>query len=206
MLFFYEALVLNLCLSRVKKSKKPNGELMAETNRWITAFIFPIFLLAMPIYAFAEDMKDIREIRESLIRIEERMVTKEELKAEITAVRNELRSEIKGEIQGVRSEIQGVRGEIKDVRGEIRDIRGEITAVKTEIKEFMLWGFGVTFAGIFALIGFVLWDRRTALAPAIRKSRELEEREEKIEKALREIALKDGNVREALRHVGLLTE
>ena len=70
----------------------------------------------------------------------------------------------------------------------------------------MLWGFGVTFAGIFALIGFVLWDRRTALAPAIRKSRELEEREEKVEKALRAIALKDGNVREALRHVGLLTE
>lgn len=94
------------------------------------------------------------------------------------AVRNELRSEIK-------SEIQGVRG---------------------EIKEFMLWGFGVTFAGIFALIGFVLWDRRTALAPAIRKNRGLEERKEKIEKALREISLKDGNVREALIHVGLLTE
>lgn len=70
----------------------------------------------------------------------------------------------------------------------------------------MLWGFGVTFAGIFALIGFVLWDRRTALAPAIRKSRELEEREEKVEKALRAIALKDGNVREALRRAGLLTE
>jgi len=33
-----------------------------------------------------------------------------------------------------------------------------------------------SFAGIFALIGFVLWDRMTALAPAIRKNRELEER------------------------------
>ncbi len=128
----------------------------------------------MPVCVFADDMKDIREMRERLIRIEERMVTKEELKTEITAVRNELRIEIK-------------------------DIRGEI-------KEFMLWGFGVTFAGIFALIGFVLWDRRFALAPAIRKSCELEEREEKVEKALREIALKDSNVREALRRVGLLTE
>lgn len=47
-----------------------------EINRLIMAFVFPIFLLAMPICAFAEDMKDIREIRESLIRIEERMVTK----------------------------------------------------------------------------------------------------------------------------------
>ena len=145
-----------------------------EINRWVMVFAFPIFLLALPLCVRADDMKDIREIRESLIRIEERMVTKEELKSEITSVRNELRSEI------------------KDVR--------------SELKEFMLWGFGVTFAGIFALIGFVLWDRRTALAPAIRKSSELEEREERVEKALREIALKDGNVRDALRHVGLLTD
>ncbi len=142
----------------------------------------------MPVCVFADDTKDIREMRESLIRIEERMVTKDELKTEIAAVRNELRAEI-----------IDVRDEIKDVRGEIKDVRGEI-------KEFMLWGFGVTFTGIFVLIGFVLWDRRTALSPAIRKSCELEEREEKIEKALKEIALKDSNVREALRHVGILTE
>lgn len=29
-----------------------------------------------------------------------------------------------------------------------------------ELRDFILWGFGVTFAGIFALVGFVLWDRR----------------------------------------------
>jgi hypothetical protein len=37
-----------------------------------------------------------------------------------------------------------------------------------DLNNFIMWGFGVIFAGIFALIGFVLWDRRTALAPAIR--------------------------------------
>ncbi|MEK6621794.1 MAG: hypothetical protein AABZ13_04870, partial [Planctomycetota bacterium] len=66
-----------------------------EINRWVMAFAFPIFLLTLPLCAIADDMKDIREIRESLIRIEERMVTKEELKSEIMSVRNELRSEIK---------------------------------------------------------------------------------------------------------------
>lgn len=30
----------------------------------------------------------------------------------------------------------------------------------------------VVLAGIFGLFGFVLWDRRTALAPAIRKTKE----------------------------------
>ncbi len=33
----------------------------------------------------------------------------------------------------------------------------------------MLWGFGVLFAGMMSLIGFVIWDRRSALAPAIIK-------------------------------------
>ncbi|MEJ5299689.1 MAG: hypothetical protein WHS38_01735 [Thermodesulforhabdaceae bacterium] len=62
----------------------------------------------------------------------------------------------------------------------------------------------VVISGIFILIGFVIWDRRTALAPAIRKNKELEEREEKIERALKELAKKDPTVAEVLRNVGLL--
>ncbi len=174
------------------------------------AYVFPIFLLALPLCAHADDMKDIREIRESLIRIEERMVTKDELKSEITSVRNDLKSEITSVRNDLKSETTSVRTEIASVRTEIasarNELKSEIKDVRTELKEFMLWGFGVTFAGIFALIGFVLWDRRTALVPAIRKNSELEEREERVEQALKEIAIKDGNVREALRHVGILTD
>ncbi len=36
------------------------------------------------------------------------------------------------------------------------------------------------------VIGFVLWGRRTALSPALRKNKELEEKEEKLERALKE--------------------
>ena len=68
----------------------------------------------------------------------------------------------------------------------------------------ILGGFGVVFAGIFALIGFVLWDRRTALAPAIRKNQELEEREQRLEKALREYAQKEPKLAEILRSLGIL--
>jgi len=32
--------------------------------------------------------------------------------------------------------------------------------------------------GIIALIGFVVWDRRTALSPVIRKTKDLEERDD----------------------------
>lgn len=62
----------------------------------------------------------------------------------------------------------------------------------------------VILAGIFALFGFVLWDRRTALAPAIRKTKELEEKEEMIEKVLRELARQDQKVKDAMKHAGFM--
>src|SRR5712692_2024539 len=72
------------------------------------------------------------------------------------------------------------------------------------LETVMMGGFGLLFTSMIGLVGFVLWDRRTALAPAIRKSRELEEREERIERALRELAQQDPRVAEALKHAGLL--
>jgi predicted NBD/HSP70 family sugar kinase len=62
----------------------------------------------------------------------------------------------------------------------------------------------VILTGIIALIGFVLWDRRTALAPAVKKNTELEEEEEKIKDALRDYALKEPELATALKGVGLM--
>jgi len=62
----------------------------------------------------------------------------------------------------------------------------------------------VILTGIIALIGFVLWDRRTALAPAVKKNTELEEEEEKIKNALRDYALKEPELATALKGVGLM--
>jgi len=63
---------------------------------------------------------------------------------------------------------------------------------------------GAVIAQTIAVVGFVLWDRRTALSPAIRKNKELEEREDKIEKALREFAQKEPRLAEILKNYGLL--
>jgi hypothetical protein len=38
----------------------------------------------------------------------------------------------------------------------------------------MLWGFGILFGSTLALVGFVIWDRRTALEPAIKRNEKLE--------------------------------
>lgn len=104
-----------------------------------------------------------------------------------------------------------IRGDIKRLeegqkvsQKQIDDLRIQVGDTRRELKEFLLWGFGVTFAGIFTLIGFVLWDRRTALAPAVDKIKAVEEREEVLEKVLKEMARKDANAAEALRHAGLI--
>ncbi|MBF0517112.1 MAG: hypothetical protein HQK97_08340 [Nitrospirae bacterium] len=67
-----------------------------------------------------------------------------------------------------------------------------------------LYGFMyVLISGMLTLVGFVLWDRRTTIAPVVRKNIELEERSDKMEKTLKELALNDPNIAEALKHSGL---
>jgi tetrahydromethanopterin S-methyltransferase subunit G len=63
---------------------------------------------------------------------------------------------------------------------------------------------GAVIAQTIGIVGFVLWDRRSALAPAIRKNRELEEREETIEKILKEYAKQEPRLAEILKSAKLL--
>lgn len=156
------------------------------------------------------------DIKEEIQHVDKRI---DDLRTEVQGIRSEIagiRTEIKAESEDIRSEINAVRsdlqGLIKDVRSDlqisIKDIRSDlqisIKDVRSDLQNFLLWGFGIVFAGIFALIGFVLWDRRTALAPAIRKNQELEERENKVESALKEYAEKEPRLKEALKHAGLM--
>ncbi|MBF0564226.1 MAG: hypothetical protein HQK89_03190 [Nitrospirae bacterium] len=62
----------------------------------------------------------------------------------------------------------------------------------------------VILGGIFVLITFVLWDRRTTLAPVVKTTKELEERTTKIEHVIKEKAEKDPELKKALKHAGLL--
>lgn len=92
----------------------------------------------------------------------------------------------------------------KALNQRIDDTKLSLQRQIDDLKTFMLWGFGILFGGMGILIGFVIWDRRTALAPAIKKNKELEEREEKLEHALKELARQDSRVAEALKHAGIL--
>ena len=88
-----------------------------------------------------------------------------------------------------------------DVRVEQgqKSLQNQINNLQT----FLLWGFGILFGGMGVLIGFVIWDRRTALEPVARKSRELEEKEEKVVKALKEYSKFEPKLAEVLKTLNL---
>jgi hypothetical protein len=99
---------------------------------------------------------------------------------------DDLRGELKGDIDGLRSELKGNIGELGN---RIDDLRSLIYVV---------------LAGIIALIGFVIWDRRTALSPVISKTRELEERDDLTVRALKEYARREPKMAEVLKSLGIL--
>jgi uncharacterized protein YoxC len=114
-------------------------------------------------------------------------------------------------LDGVNKRIDGVERTIAE---KLDGVNQRISGVDKRMDGFdqrlerletvMMGGFGLIFTSMIGLVGFVLWDRRSALAPAIRRSNELGDESDRIKRALREVAQKDSNVAEALKHVGLL--
>ncbi len=83
----------------------------------------------------------------------------------------------------------------KALSRRVDDLRSELKGDISDLRNLTY----VVLAGIIALIGFVIWDRRSALSPVIRKTKELEERDD-----LTVRALKDSKMAEVLKSLGIL--
>lgn len=49
-----------------------------------------------------------------------------------------------------------VDGKFAQIQKQMDEMRADMKLMKTDLSNFILWGFGVTFTGIFALVGFIL--------------------------------------------------
>jgi hypothetical protein len=68
-----------------------------------------------------------------------------------------------------------VETKIEEIDKRFKQIDKRFEQVERRIERLenvMIWGFGLLFTTMIGLVGFVLWDRRTALSPAIRKNKE----------------------------------
>jgi predicted PurR-regulated permease PerM len=97
------------------------------------------------------------------------------------------------------------RFEQVDKRFEQVDKRFEQVEVRFGQIITLFLGIIGAFAGVVAVtVSFAVWDRRTALAPALRYGRSIEERQERVERALRDLAVEDSKMADVLRRVGLM--
>ncbi len=92
----------------------------------------------------------------------------------------------------------------KYLQKQIDDLKKDTQRQFDELRTFLYWGFGILFGGMGILIGFVIWDRRTAVGPVAKKLREIEEKEEKIERVIKELARKDPEIKEIAKKEGLI--
>jgi len=92
----------------------------------------------------------------------------------------------------------------RDTQRQFDELKKDTQRQFDELRTFLYWGFGILFGGMGILIGFVIWDRRTAVEPVARKLREIEEKEEKIERFIKELARKDPEIKEIAKKEGLI--
>lgn len=157
----------------------------------LLAYSVLLVALLFDSFAFSEEIPFTKEDRDRLIRLEVRLEENSKfLQKQIDEVNKSLQRQIDDVNKSLQKQIDDVN---KSIQKQIDDLR-----------TFMLWGFGILFGGMGLLIGFVIWDRRTAVAPVAKRQQELEERSEKIEKAFKELAKHDSRVAEILKDVGLL--
>jgi hypothetical protein len=104
-----------------------------------------------------------------------------------------------------------VETEIGSVRYEMNSLRNEMNARLEsqqkqidDIKTLFFWGFSIIITLIIFMLGYMIWDRRTALKPALLKAEDANDKTRNLVSALREYARAHPDLAEILKTYGLL--
>ncbi|MBF0553805.1 MAG: hypothetical protein HQK96_04525 [Nitrospirae bacterium] len=107
-------------------------------------------------------------------------------------------------MDGIDKRMDGLDKRMDGLERRMDILKSDMDKKFEQMMTFMLWGFGILFGGMGVLMTTVIWDRRTALAPAVRKNKELEERGDKMERELKELNVKHSEIKDVLKRAGLL--
>jgi hypothetical protein len=142
--------------------------------------------------------------RERLIRVEERLDALNE------------KIDVKGEssdakFQALEPKFQALEPKFKALESKIQALESKMD-IKfdgqqrqlDDIKTLFYWGFGILITLFIFMLGYMIWDRRTALKPALDKAVEAESRTKSFLVVLREYAVKHPELAEIMRTHGLL--
>jgi len=73
-----------------------------------------------------------------------------------------------------------------------------------DIKTLFYWGFGILISLFLFMLGYMIWDRRTAMQPALEQSSRAEANSRNLIITLREYSKKHADLAEILRTHGIL--
>ena len=99
-----------------------------------------------------------------------------------------------------------------DAKMEALEIKMDAQESKIDVKfeavnariDYLFWLQGVIVALILFMLGYMIWDRRTALQPALDKASDANEKSTTMIQTLREYARKHPDLAEILRTHGIL--
>jgi hypothetical protein len=89
-----------------------------------------------------------------------------------------------------------VEAKVDALSARFDQVDRRIDRMEDKFDTYFTWGFGLVLGAIFALFGFIIFDRRTTLAPVKRE-------QDKILEVLKELGKEDAKIREALKKVAL---
>jgi len=72
-----------------------------------------------------------------------------------------------------------------------------------DLKNMFYWGFGIVIALIIFLLGYIIWDRRTALIPVREKTFDVSEKNKLLLKILKEYSQKQPELAKIMKLHGL---
>jgi hypothetical protein len=73
-----------------------------------------------------------------------------------------------------------------------------------DIKALFYWGFGILITLFIFMLGYIIWDRRTAMQPALIHASRAEENSRNLISTLREYSKKHTDLAEILKSHGIL--
>jgi hypothetical protein len=73
-----------------------------------------------------------------------------------------------------------------------------------QLSTLFYWGFGILISLFIFMLGYLIWDRRTAMKPALDHASNAEENTRNLIASLREYSKKQPELAEILRSHGLL--
>jgi len=111
---------------------------------------------------------------------------------------------VEAEIGSVRSEMNSLRSEMNAFRNEINARLDSQQIQIDDLKTLFFWGFSIIITLIIFMLGYMIWDRRTALKPALLKAEDATDKTRNLVSALREYARSHPDLAEILKTYGLL--